>query len=196
MADLIALWQAEHARFSRVLLALEEQLAEFHDDGSPLFGLMLDIVSYLREYADRVHHPREDVAFARLVLRDPSLRLPINRLLQEHRAIVVAGDELVTCLNEVIVGGILERATVESAAALYLTYYRHHLATEEREILPRASSLLTAQDWHMVANAVAPGEDPLFGPVPDERYRELREFLDGKASRHADLVRDGKDEAG
>ena len=28
------------------------------------------------------------------VLRDPTLRLPINRLLQEHRVIAVAGDEL------------------------------------------------------------------------------------------------------
>ena len=181
MADLIALWHAEHARFSRVLNVLEEQLARFHDDQNPVFGLMLDIVSYLREYADRFHHPREDAAFACLVLRDPSLRLPINRLLQEHRAIAVAGDELVTCLNEIIVGGILERATVESAAALYLTYYRHHLATEEREILPRAASLLTAQDWDTVATAIAPASDPLFGPTPDERFRELREFLDGAA---------------
>ena len=180
MADLIALWHAEHARFARLLEILEEQLAQFEADGSPLFGLMLDIVSYLKEQSDRFHHPREDAAFECMVRHDASLRLPINRLLQEHRAIAVAGDELTTHLNEVIVENVVERTTVESAVALYLSYYRHHLATEESEILPRAANLMTAQDWATVASAVAPGSDPLFGPKPEERYRELREFLDAR----------------
>lgn len=185
MADLIALWHADHARFTRLLDLLEKQLARFDDEQSPAFGLMLDIVSYLQEYADRFHHPREDVAFARLVLRDPSLRFRINRLHQEHRVIAVAGDEFTNRLNEVIAGGIVERAAIEATAALFLTYYRHHLATEESEILPRAASLLTAQDWRSVAAAVARGSDPLFGPEPDERYRELREFLDEPLARES-----------
>ena len=84
MADLIALWHAEHANFSRLLNVLDEQVAEFHEGEGPVFGLMLDIVSYLREFADRVHHPREDAAFRRLVIHDPTMRLQINRLLQEH----------------------------------------------------------------------------------------------------------------
>ena len=177
MADLIALWHAEHANFSRLLNVLDEQVAEFHDGEGPVFGLMLDIVSYLREFADRVHHPREDAAFMRLVIRDPTMRLPINRLLQEHRAIAFAGDEFVARLNEVIVGNVMMRASVEAAAALYLTYYRHHLATEERAILPRAASLLTPQDWSLVGSAVASVEDPLFGDALAAQYRELREFM-------------------
>jgi hemerythrin-like domain-containing protein len=182
MADPIALWHAEHANFSRLLNVLDEQVAEFHDGQEPVFGLMLDIVSYLREFADRFHHPREDAAFMRLVIRDPTLRLPINRLLQEHRAIAVAGDEFVARLNEVIVGDVMMRASVEAAAALYSAYFRHHLATEEREILPRAASLLTPDDWSFVGSAVAPVEDPLFGDAPGANYRELREFLATRAS--------------
>ena len=79
MAELIALWHAEHAQFSRLLDVLDEQVGEFRDGSAPVFGLMLDIVSYLREFGDKVHHPREDAAFTRLVIRDPALRLPINR---------------------------------------------------------------------------------------------------------------------
>jgi hemerythrin-like domain-containing protein len=105
------------------------------------------------------------------------LRLPINRLLQEHRAIAVAGDEFVARLNEVIVGDVMMRPSVEAAAALYSAYFRHHLATEEREILPRAASLLTAQDWSIVRSTVASEEDPLFGDALAAQYRELRQFL-------------------
>ena len=95
MADQIAQWHSEHMRFARLLDLLEAQVAAFHEGARPNFGLMLDIISYLREYADHSHHPREDAAFERLLIRDPTLRLPINRLLQEHRVIAVAGEELV-----------------------------------------------------------------------------------------------------
>lgn len=182
MANPIALWHAEHGNFSRLLDVLEEQVAKFHEGESPDFDLMLEIVSYLREFGDRFHHPREDAAFAILVTRDPTLRLPINRLLQEHRVIAVAGEELVTRLDEVIGDALVLRATVEAAAALYLAYYRHHLATEERQILPRAALLLTAQDWGIVARAAPSGPDPLFGEAPSATYRRLHELTAARPS--------------
>jgi hemerythrin-like domain-containing protein len=66
MADPIAIWRADHVRFARLLDLVERELAAFHDGGQPDYGLLLDIVHYLRHYPDRFHHPREDVAFTRL----------------------------------------------------------------------------------------------------------------------------------
>ena len=180
MADSIALWHAEHVNFSRLLDVLEEQLAAFLDGDEPDYGLMLDIVAYLHEYPDRVHHPHEDAVFKHLVQRDPSLRLPINRLLQEHRVIAVAGDELRARLDEIVSGVAILRSSVEAAATLYLAYYRHHLAIEEREILPRATRLLEPHDWERIALAVVRGPDPLFGTVPEERFHDLRELMDAR----------------
>jgi hemerythrin-like domain-containing protein len=79
----------------------------------------------------------------------------------------------------VIDGSVLSRADVEAAAAIYLTYYRHHLATEDREILPRAARLLTAQEWRRVGEAAPAAADPLFGDVPqsDDRHSRLRARL-------------------
>ncbi|GAA4345793.1 hemerythrin domain-containing protein [Variovorax defluvii] len=172
-----AQWHAEHVGFSRLLDLLEDQLARFREGESPDLPLMLEIVSYLREYGDSFHHPREDAAFECLVARDPTLRLPINRLLQEHRVIAFAGDELAARLNQVIGDAVVLRATVEAAAALYLAYYRNHLSTEERLILPRAAVLLTEQDRETVARAAPAGPDPLFGAAPTATYRRLRELM-------------------
>jgi hemerythrin-like domain-containing protein len=180
MSDLIEAWHVEHVKFARLLDMLDEQVVRFREDVDPDLARMRDAVSYLREYPDRFHHPREDAAFARLVVREPGLRLPINRLLQEHRAIAVAGEELLVCLNEVIGGARTPLARVEAAAAVYLAYYRHHLATEEREILPRAARLLTPEDWELVAGAISPGADPLFADVPDARYLALSELIGGR----------------
>jgi hemerythrin-like domain-containing protein len=182
MADAIAVWHAEHADYSRLLDVLEEQVVAFHVGQTPDYPLMRDVVSYLRGFPDRYHHPREDVAFARLVERNPALQLPINRLLQEHRVIAAAGEALVDRLTDILEGMSVARAALEAPAALYLVYYRHHIATEEREILPRAAKLLTPGDWGIVAGAVSSSPDPLFGERFEERYRELRERIAKQAT--------------
>jgi hemerythrin-like domain-containing protein len=174
MAESLAVWHAEHVNFARLLDLLETQLAAFHRGARPDYDLMGDIIYYLRSFSDRFHHPREDVAFARLVEREPGMELVINRLLQEHRVIATAGDELVNRLNEAAGDVMTPRAALEAAAAMYLVYYRHHLATEEREIMPRAAQVLTQEDWAAVATTVPATPDPLFGGDVEVRFRELR----------------------
>jgi hemerythrin-like domain-containing protein len=182
MASQSTTWHDEHVRFSRLLDLLEEQIDEFHEGGYPDFDRMREIIRYLHEYGDSTHHPREDAAYARLLAADPTLRLPVNRLLQEHRAITAAGEELLLLLDDVTAGAVVRREMVEAAAALYLAYYRHHLATEENQFLPRTVHLLKPEDWRAVAEAVPMGADPLFGDPPSEAYRELRALLEEKAS--------------
>jgi len=172
--DPIVLWHAEHSNYARLLDLLQAKLDALDESGPPNYPLMLDIVTYLRYFPDRLHHRREDVAFARLVRHESTLKLPVNRLKQEHRVIIAAGDALLDRLNEVTSGAVMARAALEAAAAVYLVYYRHHLAYEETEILPRAAVLLTAKDWAAVAAAAPLGTDPLFGTNPEPRYRELR----------------------
>ncbi|HZR70671.1 MAG TPA: hemerythrin domain-containing protein [Burkholderiales bacterium] len=174
MNDPVAHWHAEHAHYARLLDILEREVAAFHAGNSPDYALMRDVVRYLRYFPDRFHHPREDEAFRRLAARDPDLSLPLNRLLQEHRVIAEAGDQLLWRLEQVAEDVVVSRAIVESMAATYLVYYRHHIATEEREVLPRADELLAAPDWSAVAAAAPEGRDPLFGDDCAPRYRELR----------------------
>lgn len=174
MSDTIALWHAEHKHFARLLDLLEQQVVAFHADDGPNYELMLDVVSYLRYYPDRLHHPREGVAFARLAERDPRLTPLVDQLQQEHRVIAAAGTELLAFLQQVVDDVVVERARVEAAAATYLVYYRRHLALEDRDLVPRAENLLTPEDWAAVVAAVPAGADPLFGENFEPRYRELR----------------------
>jgi hemerythrin-like domain-containing protein len=174
MLQPLAAWRTDHANFARLLDLLDRQLAAFHEGEQPDYTLILDVVSYLRHYPDRFHHPREDVAFARLIDREPTMQLPIARLLQEHRVIAAAGEDLLALLQAIVEGAVLERSAVEAAAAMYLVYYRHHVAAEEQHVIPRAAQLLTPADWAAVAAAVPAAPDPLFGDDFEARYRELR----------------------
>lgn len=174
MSDSIVLWHAEHKHFARLLDLLEQQVVAFHADAGPNYALMLDIVSYLRYFPDHYHHAREEVAFAHLIKRDPEMKALIEQMQQEHRVIAASGTELLNYLEQVVDEVVVERAKVEAAAATYLMYYRRHLALEDRDIVPRAEQLLTAQDWAAVVAATPRGPDPLFGEDCEPRYRELR----------------------
>ena len=173
----IAAWHTEHVYFNQLLGLLRRQLDVFHRGETPNYELILDIVSYLREYSDRFHHPREDVAFARLARHCPDMELPLARLGQEHRVIAHAGDSLHSLIQAVLGGAMVPRAEIEVAAATYLVYYGNHIAKEEEDVLTRAAKILTEEDWEAVRAAAQPGRDPLFGDATEERYRELRRRL-------------------
>lgn len=174
MTEPVAAWHAEHAYFNQLLRLLHKQVDVFHTGARPNYELMLDIIAYLREYCDRYHHPREDVAFARLAKRCPDLELPLARLRQEHRVIAHAGETLKELLSAVLGEAVVPLAQIETAAATYLVYYGNHIAKEEQDILTRAARVLTPEDWEAVRTAVPAARDPLFGDHPEERFRELR----------------------
>lgn len=185
MADVLTEWHDEHVRFNRLLNLLGGQVVLFHSGADPDYELMRDIVQYLQHFADRFHHPRENAAFSRLAERDPSLRMSVNRLLQEHRVIATAGVDLLRRLDEIEADVVVTRETVEAAAATYLVYYHHHLRTEESDIIPRAAALLTPEDWAAVAAAVPVGPDPLFGKNAEAGYETLRRHIELEAQHLA-----------
>ena len=171
-------WNAEHVDFLRLLARLELQISLFHEGASPSYVLMLDIVYYLTHFADKFHHPREDVALAKLGERDPSVRALIQRVLGEHKVIASAGKQLVEQLGAVLNGALLTRESVEAAAATYVTYYRHHMARGEKDLFPIVDRVLRPVDWKSVVAAIPSKDDPLFGKEVKERYRVLHRQIE------------------
>jgi hemerythrin-like domain-containing protein len=146
---------------------------------------MLDLCEYLQHFPDRFHHPREDVAFTLLAQKDPKLAAQVERLKHEHRIIAWVGKQFMDLLSACVDGSLVGRAEVEACASMYLTYYRVHLAEEERKILPAAARLLTPADWADVAIAVPSGRDPLFGDEFVDRFRDLRRLIELRAGAEA-----------
>ena len=101
----------------------------------------------------------------------------MNLLIREHQFIAAAGDELLAHLEEAALDAMVSRKTLEDAASTYLRAYRHHIHSEDRDILPLAEKLLTPDDWRAVAYAIPGARDPLFGQDASEQYRELRRLI-------------------
>lgn len=173
----IEVWRADHANFGKLLDLLDAQLVRLHSKKDVDYELIRDVVYYMQEYSDRYHHPREDIAFSRLLDRDPALQLPINRLLQEHRVIEAAGHKVRDSVEQVLEDSVVPRESLETPLALYITFYRHRIGMEDAKLIPVAARMLTPWDWECVDEAVPPGGDPLFGDKPHQRFAELRKLL-------------------
>ncbi|MBC5765024.1 hemerythrin domain-containing protein [Ramlibacter albus] len=178
----VAAWRLEHEYFNRLLHLLQEQVDVLYTGETPNYELMLDIIDYLRDYADQVHHPREDEAFRRLAQRSAQHRKVLQRLHQEHRVIAKAGENLRELLQQAENDSVVSRAEIEVAAATYLVYWGNHIAREEEEVLPAAEKLLTESDWAAARDAAPAMTDPLFGSDPQARFRNLRRRISSEAA--------------
>ena len=173
----MASWHADHANYARLLDSLERESRSLAAGERPNYALMLDILTYLRHYPDRHHHPREDEVFARVSSRLPGAAAQVSNLAHQHRALAEAGQSLLEQIDQAANDGVVSRAGLINAAGRYIAAYREHIAAEEDSIMPRAAAALSPEDWNEVAHAGAPSRDPLFGDAPDERYRELRRTI-------------------
>ena len=173
-------WHEEHAYFGRLLQVLQEEVDTLYAGETPNYELVLDIVFYLRDYSDQVHHPREDEAFKRLARRSPELRPILVRLQQEHRVLAQAGERLRELVEEAAGDAVVPRADIEAAASTFIVYYRNHIATEEKEVLPVAARELSEEDWAAARDAAPAKLNPLAGDA-DDRFRRLRRRIAGES---------------
>jgi hemerythrin-like domain-containing protein len=174
MNDPISAWHAEHVYFAHLLDLLQRELDVFHFGGRPNYELAHDIITYLRDYGDQFHHPREDRVFERLAKRSTDLELVTGRLRQQHRVIAAAGESLLRQIDAILEDAVLPRSQLEMALATYLVYYRSHIEQEDALIVERAGKQLTPDDWEVVQYIPGPGRDASPGRKSAEHFKELR----------------------
>lgn len=182
MPDTLALWHAEHVNFARLLNLLDKQLALFHDGATPDYELMLNVMFYMTHYSDVLHHPKEDLVFAKIKEREPATARTVDDLVHQHTQIKESGAALVRALDDILNGAVTSRANVEATARDYVATLRGHMRVEETEVLPLAARLLSARDWSAIHTKIGRAVDPLFGAHPESRYVAL----------HAQITRQGQ----
>jgi len=186
MPTTLALWHAEHVNFSKLLNVLDGQLMLFHGGKAPDYELMLNIMFYMTHYSDVLHHPKEDLVFAKIREREIGVAGTVDELAAQHARLHEAGRELVRQLDDIVNGTISSREAVEAVARDYIGTLRSHMRLEEDEILPLADQLLTPRDWKAIHAAIGDFEDPLFGKHTEARYVALHRQISRQAAPAGD----------
>lgn len=162
----------DHINASRLLTILQQQLIRLAEGEQADFGLMIDIMTYMTQYPDLYHHPKEDLIFEQWQKRDASVSPLVDELAVEHKSIIRSGIHLLELLRGVTVDVLQRRDELIETGRRYLSRQREHMNREESELFPQIANALRSEDWEWIDKQITAPEDPLFGRAVSDRFRE------------------------
>ena len=178
----------EHRCLNGLVRVLESRSSKH--PGMADYYLLRDIVGYVHDYAERVHHPTEDLLVRKLLLRKPGAKGLVERLQREHDSASMATRKLLDQLDELIKKPAAEHArAVRKACVAFAERQRAHMRFEDEKIFPCGVASLSSADWRTIEARLFASEDPLFGRKIGARHRVLYEYLLAHEKKlHAALV--------
>jgi hemerythrin-like domain-containing protein len=165
----------EHAALAAMLRSILLLLAQHRRQSTlPDFAALRAMLFYVDEFPEKRHHRKEsELLFPKLRARTPLSRELLDRLDGDH----ARGERNIRDLEHALLGfemmGEPRRKAFEQAAERYAEFYFTHMSVEEKEILPLAEKVLTADDWAELDEAFLANRDPMTGHEPEEDYRAL-----------------------
>jgi len=177
MAELLDRLIRNHRHLFRVLDLLDDLLDQFHAGGEPDYELLCELLEYMEDYADQVHHPSEEDIFDRLRARGNEKYPVLDLLSNQHLQLSQVNKRFRRSLEGIVHEEVLRRDQVEVQGRELVKTLREHLDLEEREAFPLARERLSASDWDELLSAVSGEQDPLFGKAGRKRFQSLLRYL-------------------
>ncbi len=167
----------DHTRLDQVLDLLGRQLDLFHAGQQPELELMIDILDYVEQYADCVHHKAEDAIFDRYVAGHAEHKGLVDEVEGQHKTLIEMTRSFRHALEGIMQGAVQRRDEVEALGRDYLGLQRQHLRVEEDDLLPLVEAALSDGELDALAKDLPSGQDPLFDDRLKDRYRMLVQYL-------------------
>lgn len=165
----------EHKLILRMIALVEHNTALLETGKFRNWQFYLDAVDFIRNYADRFHHAKEeDVLFAELVRNGmPEKQSPIEAMHMEHdqgRAHVRAMEE---AAQEALNGETGQAAIIIEHAKGYAALLRGHIAKEDDILYPLAERVLPEEVRGAMLSAYRDAAAKTLGL--EEKYQTLVE---------------------
>ena len=173
MNDLMRRLDQDHRRLDQLLGLLEGLLDEFRDGQEPDYDLMCELMEYLIDYADQVHHPSEDLIFQRMVAQRAPGHALLQQLMQQHQVLVQLNRRFKESLEGIVHEEVLRRDDVERRGRELILQLRDHMRLEDEQAFPMAEACLSAADWDELLAAAPDVQDPVFGQDDPLRFRAI-----------------------
>ncbi len=147
-ATAVEMLEAEH-RVIQKMVAGMSVLADQLEGGEPVdVSLLESIVVFLRTFADRLHHGKEEsFLFPALIRRGvPSQGCPIGGLTMEHQKGRVMVGELADAIRGYAAGEPPARENLVKSLRALVAFYPNHIWKEDYLLFPLAGKVLTPED--------------------------------------------------
>lgn len=177
MSRIIETLLEEHRNFEKLLHVLEQELEIFDRGESPDYEILQAIIDYFQDYPESYHHPKEDIVFEKLKLRDPAVARQIGDAEAEHQVETNRLRQFARAVEDVLAGRELLRQTFHAVVRDFIEHQRQHMAKEERLLFPSAVKALRPEDWVEINTRLNDRKDPLFDISTEKKFYALQQTI-------------------
>lgn len=167
----------EHKAIAAMMNVMEAEITELEAKGAFDIDLVRLILSYMADYPDRFHHPKEELLFAAAAAKTPSFAQLAAGIHDEHEELPGATADLQKTLDVIGIGQSMPLDEVLGALKSYVARQRAHMAAEKEGLFPALLDILTEDDWAMAETQAVAIEDPMAGGADPGPYRRLQELI-------------------
>ncbi|PWG60936.1 hemerythrin domain-containing protein [Sediminicurvatus halobius] len=171
----------EHRQLRGLLAILERQLFSTHDGGSPDFEVMAELLDYLADEPEHLHHRFEARLLEALAQRRPELTGLSAELGRARGRIATGGRKLQRLVSEVIDGLLVPRQRLARLGLRYVRSYQALMAREEAEAFPALERDLRPADWIELITACHWRCGLSSPPLDEPGYDALRRRIEHEA---------------
>lgn len=177
MSPLLERLVLDHRRLAQLLRLLEGLLDQINTGAEPDYATMCELMEYLVDYADQVHHRCEDLIFERLLQEEGCGHAVLAQLMQQHHSLSQTSRRFRQSLEGIVHGEVLRRDEVEQQGRALIQQLREHMVLEDERAFPLAERCLSESDWAELLAAAPNVQDPVFGQADPERFRAIYKQL-------------------
>ncbi|NLS12262.1 cation-binding protein [Vibrio sp. SM6] len=165
----------EHGYMVRLLGLLRQKLNQLQAEQSINYSLVAEIVTYLSQHSERVHHPKEDLLYHYYQAHYGQHRIMTN-LEREHHQLATQTAQFAELMEMILHDAVVPQGLFIDQLTQFIEAQRQHLEMEERLVLPLIVEQFTNEDWLQVEKEWHVSEDdPVFGATIADGYKQLAE---------------------
>ena len=177
MSNIIQILLEEHRNIDKLLLVLEQELQVFDRSEEPDYEILQAVIEYFQDYPENCHHPKEDMVFEKLKIRDPAAAERVGDAEAEHEVETLRLRRLIEAVEEILAGREFLRQAFHDVVHDFIEHQRKHMDKEERLLFPAAVKSLQPEDWAEIDARLNDRKDPLFNGVIETKFQALQRTI-------------------
>lgn len=177
MSTIMSQLHLDHLNLSRLLEVLKDKLVCLREGERPDYQLILDVVTYIVDYADTYHHPLEDQIYDYATHQYPSSKQALLEVEAEHKQIRDNTRELQLLIESILMDSVVSMDVFNQRLEDFINQQYAHLNQEEGTVFPLLEKLMQDKDWLNLQVKLQTRNDPLFGDEVAEEYKRLYKSL-------------------
>jgi hemerythrin-like domain-containing protein len=177
MSNIIQILLEEHRNIDKLLLVLEHELEVFDRSEEPDYEILQAVILYFQDYPELCHHPKEDMVFEKLKMRDPDAAKRVGDVENEHEVETLRLSRLAEAVDSVLAGREFLRETFHNVVQDFIDHQRRHMDKEEHMLFPAAVQRLRPEDWAEIDVRLSDRKDPLFNGVIETKFQALQRTI-------------------